>query len=343
VTLTGDYNLGEIRQKYQNKRAGKRYKKDRQRRLKKWKEGKTFFVAPNNYVHNIVNLKAPKDFSLIENTNEVLDYLKVGNENLKNHNSICFDISKIESFTPDVIPLLISHIREVGLKTKVPIHGNAPENVRLRQIFTESGFYDHVRCKQKFKVSDNNIMHKEANFKVKPEIAARSVELIVKNCNCGDEYVEPIYNIFIELMSNTHHHANLSQYGSSRWWLYVFADENTKKVSLSFLDLGVGIFKSMVVRTYLKRIGRSIKLLNNTSLVSDLLSGKVQSRIDIDNEMRGKGIPQIVEYSKLDCFDKFFLITNDVKIDLKTNHAEKLSSNLMGTFYYIEFKNYNNV
>ena len=83
-----------------------------------------------------------------------------------------------------------------------------------------------------------------------------------------------------------------------------------------------------------------MRIVDNSSLVSDLLSGKVQSRIEIDNEIRGKGIPQIVEYSKLDCFEKFLLITNDVKIDLKENKWEKLNTGLAGTFYFIQFKNY---
>jgi len=341
VASIEENKIGKIRGTYQEKRSGKTYRIARQRRLKRWKDSKDFFVVPKGYVHNIVNLSAPINFSFIEYTNDVLEYLKVGRENLKNHNAIRFDVSKIEYFTPEVIPLLISHIKEISFNNKVPIHGNAPENEKFRQIFTQSGLYNYVKSKKKYKIAENNLLHKEANFKVKPDIAARSVEMIIKNCNCNQEYVEPIYNIFIELMSNTHHHANLKQYGYSKWWLYVFHDETTKKISLSFLDLGVGIFKSMIVRTYLKKIGRSLKLVDNVGLVSDLLSGKVQSRIDIDNEIRGKGIPQIVEYSKLECFEKFLLITNDVKIDLKTDKTEKLTSNLRGTFYYIEFKNYN--
>ncbi len=324
-----------IRQRYQGKRAGQDYSSERKRRLEKWKSGSPFTKAlPHNY--EITNLAAPDNFSLLENTDEVLAYIRKGRYFLKQRNPIRFDISEISNLTPEVIPLLISHLNDPSFGNSMPIHGNAPNNEKFKKIFTESGFYKHVRSKTKFETSKNNIMHRESNFKVMPDIAGDSVELILNNGNYDDSSIEPIYNIFIELMSNTHHHANLKSYGSSKWWLYVFVDNENKKTSISFLDLGVGIFKSVVVKNYLKKIGRDLKLVDNSTLVKDLLNGKIQSRIEIDNEIRGKGIPQIVEYSKYDCFDSFYLITNDMKIDMKNGTWKKLKENLKGTFYFIQ-------
>lgn len=332
---------GNYRQIYEEKRSGTGYKEDRKYRLEKWKRDSMFARPINSTNYDIINLPAPQNFSLINNTDEVLAYLRIGKENLRNGNSVRFDISKISQLTPDTIPLLISHIRDMNYSRNIPIHGNAPEIDKFRKRFTESGFYKHVKSKTKYKVAKDNIMHNESNVKVKPDIAGDSVEVIFNHCPYGEDFVEPIYNIFIELMSNTHHHANLSRYGSSKWWLYLFTDEETQEISLSFLDLGVGIFKSLIFRSYLKKLGRSLKLTDNTSLVADLLNGKIQSRIEIDNEIRGKGIPQIVEYSKLDCFEEFYLITNDVKIDLKTNTSTKLKEKLNGTFYFVKLKTEN--
>jgi len=59
VASIEENKIGKIRGTYQEKRSGKTYRIARQRRLKRWKDSKDFFVVPKGYVHNIVNLSAP--------------------------------------------------------------------------------------------------------------------------------------------------------------------------------------------------------------------------------------------------------------------------------------------
>lgn len=325
-----------IRKRYQEKRLGKTYEIRRLKRLQSWKNSPQYNSENRYKSYDVHNLVAPNNFSLIENTDNILSYIKTARKVLRGKNSVKIDISQIKRLTPDIIPFLISHLRDQNFNQFMPIHGNAPENEIFKKIFTESGFYKYVQSKSKFQTSKLNIMHNESNFKVKPDIAGTAVELILEGRKYDEAYIEPIYNIFIELMSNTHHHADLKEYGTSKWWLYVYVDEENKKTSISFLDLGVGIFKSLIVRSYLKRIGQTLKLVNNSLLVQDILSGKIQSRIEIDKEIRGKGIPQIVEYAKYGCFESFYLITNNMKIDLKNGTYIKLNEELKGTFYFIQ-------
>ncbi|RZJ49276.1 MAG: hypothetical protein EOO44_18560, partial [Flavobacterium sp.] len=322
------------RQRYQEKRSGKVYRDLRRRRLERWKSS-SYIIRSKSVVreHEIVNLPAPPDFSLVNNTNTVLNYIENARKTLKRQKEIIFDISKITNLTPETIPLLISHIKDLKFRNFMTIHGNAPDDDKFKKLFTESGFYKHVRSKNEFVVSVNNLMHNESNFKVKPELAGEIVEMIMERGNLSDLFIEPIYNIFIELMSNTHHHADLSKYGSSKWWLFLFIDNDAKKISISFIDLGVGIFKSMIVKSYIKRIGLTTRLIDNSILVKDILNGKIQSRIEKDNEIRGKGIPQVVQYAREGCFNKFYLITNNIMIDLKDSSFKKLTSELKGTFY----------
>ena len=55
--------------------------------------------------------------------------------------------------------------------------------------------------------------------------------------------------------------------------------------------------------------------------------------------IRGKGIPQIVDNARAECFKSFYIITNDVKINLKTQHKEQLRYPLKGTLLYWELQN----
>lgn len=75
---------------------------------------------------------------------------------------------------------------------------------------------------------------------------------------------------------------------------------------------------------------------HNVDLVQDLLDGKIKSREIIDNNIRGKGIPQIARNSQQDVFRRAYIISNDVKINLKTRDAEKLKNNFQGTCLYWE-------
>ena len=68
--------------------------------------------------------------------------------------------------------------------------------------------------------------------------------------------------------------------------------------------------------------------------ITDLLDGKIKSREIIDNNIRGKGIPQIARNSQQNVFGRAYIISNDVKINLKTRDAEKLKSNFQGTCLY---------
>ena len=148
-----------------------------------------------------------------------------------------------------------------------------------------------------------------------------------------------LYEILIECMSNTHNHANLNKQGECRWWLYVYNNPITNSTSYSFVDLGVGIFKSAHTKNYITKIFKVTGLQKNIDLVDDLLAGKIHSRIEKDRELRGKGIPQIVKHSKNTWFKSFYIITNDVKIDLSIGSRESLDYSFDGTFLHWELIN----
>jgi len=133
-------------------------------------------------------------------------------------------------------------------------------------------------------------------------------------------------------------YVNLKSKEKCNCWLYVYNDPITNNTSYSFLDLGVGIFDSVVVKGYVKQLLKGTLAYKNINIVDELITGKIQSRVDEDNEIRGKGIPQIVEYSKTKTFKEFYIITNDVKINLKTSDREQLDYNFSGTFLYWEIQ-----
>jgi len=331
-----------IRKRYQEKRHKARWKdrKSNKRGIKRQyiRDVEIHKAAP------FILHKAPNNFSFIDNTNEVLKYFNEAKEIFRRKENVNFDISDVSNLTPDTVALLVSSVNSNKFVRTGSSKGNAPKKESLRKLFTESGFGEYISKSNGFKKSQSgNLLHKEVAQKVVPTIAKEAC-IVGLNYVFGQsspspklyEVYSPLYETLLESMANTHNHADLNKQGECRWWLYVYNDPVSKTTSFSFIDLGVGIFRSVYTKKYIEKILKASGLKKNIDLVDDLLAGKINSRIEKDRELRGKGIPQIVHHSKSPYFKSFYIITNDVKINLTKNERESLEFSFDGTFLHWE-------
>lgn len=329
-----------------------RYAQKSRIRRKKWLRNKrleklhTKKVTKNEKIRKSIQsaksyktFTAPADFSLVSNTNEVLKYFSDVEKATRKGNNIIFDIKDVTSLTPDAIAFLVACIKDQDFTHGVLYKGNAPSDPGLEKMFTASGFYDHVIAPGNFKQGKENLLHRETHIKVKSDVAKNAALIGINHVFRGKRIFEPLYEILIESMSNTNNHASPEEDVNCKWSLLVYSDPKKRMTSYSFLDLGIGIFESAVVKDYIRNIFKGTLLYSNLNLVDKLLSGELQSRIDKDREIRGKGIPQIVDSASSVHFQRFYIISNDVKIDLKTRKAELLKNNFKGTFLYWELVN----
>ena len=286
-----------------------------------------------------VTQEAPKEFSFVDNTDALVSYLNDCERVLHKNKKVIIDISKIDTLSTDAIALLVACVNDNGFSGKYgQIRGNAPVKKDLANLFIESGFYRYVETDNRnlkhIEKTDENLLNKESHIKVQADLAKKA-------CLLGTQYVfknsnplSILYEMLIEAMSNTNNHANKGERGKTKWWLYVYnAPDN--KTCYSFVDLGVGIFDSMPVAIY-KKVARKLNITHNADLVMDLLDGKIKSREKVDQNIRGKGIPQIARNSENDKIGRAYIISNDVKINLKTRSSERLKDNFKGTFLYWE-------
>ncbi len=282
---------------------------------------------------------APQHFSFIKHTNRVLEFFITAEKRLRKKENLNLDISNVEELSSDAITLLIASINDKDFKHTAIIKGNSPKKPELNKLFRQSGFNHFVPSSRGFDPKkEGHLLHKERNHKVVPLIAKEAALTGIRHTFGNEVPYEPLYDILIECMSNTNNHANPKSQGKCKWWLYVYNDPKSSITSYSFLDLGVGIFESVIVKNYVKQFLKGSIMYKNIKFADDLLNGKIQSRVDKDKEIRGKGIPQIVDYSKLSTFKEFYIITNAVKINVKTGYKEQLDYNLKGTFLYWELQ-----
>jgi hypothetical protein len=289
----------------------------------------------------IQNIVAPKNFSLIENTEEVLTYFKNASKYLNESFPVRFDISEIDALTTDAIALQIARIKDANFHKNRGILGNAPNNAKLKELFLQSGFYNYVQTPgQKPQIKDTTLIHKITNNRVEPLIAKEACLSGLRHVFNSEEIFDPLYDIIIEIMQNTNNHAG-EERGMYDWWIHIYNDPISKTSKYTFLDLGVGIFESLPARTFKeKTLAEKLGLSHNVDLIEPLFNGEIKSRTG--KPERGKGIPQVYESSKDDAFSKFLLITNDVWVDLKSLETKKLKNNFSGTLFYWELKQKDN-
>jgi hypothetical protein len=342
ISKSAIYN--KIRRKYSVKRLSFNWKKRKKTNLKERRNRilKEFELANRT----IINLPAPSNFSFINNTIELLHYFEDVKQVIFDRKSAFIDISRITKLTPDTIILLIAKLHE-KLSKKIGIRGNAPDDPKLNRMFIESGLYDYVRSRGYKKVSQINKLWKHtSNSIVKGEMAGVAINACKQKFLENGVYYDTdnLYNLLVEAMSNTLNHASNKSEKSSKqvnWWLYYYIDEFSQCIKFSFIDLGVGIFKSASFDSYRNLI--SYFSPSNKILIRPFLEGKIISSRKNDNEISGKGVKQMMSCANLDEFIKFIIITNDVIIDVKNKNGKELNTNFKGTFIYFEvsYKNQN--
>lgn len=318
----------------------RRMRRELKRRKKQRKRNKRVLTRPNVEKKRrkiakkrFVTKTAPKHFSFIDNTDDMLNYLLDCKRELHNYENILCDISNISELSSDAIAILAACINEDSFKGKyATIKGNAPTEKSLNQQFTESGFYKFVNPNNPLRNNQDkkrNLFHHESHYKVMPKVARDACQYISDGIT---EVTSDLYEMLIESMSNTNNHAAGKKVsGQTKWWLYTYNDPNGN-IAYTFIDLGVGIFDSIPFSIYKKFITRK----SNKDLALDLLDGKIKSSEKIDNNMRGRGIPQIASNSTKQHFLRAYIISNNVKIDLKSHSATELKNDFFGTMLYWE-------
>ncbi len=325
--------------KYLKRKAEKTLRKKRKKK-RKAKTQRLFLTALDS--SSYTEKPVPSNFSLINNTEEVVSYFKDVGRSFANREQVEFNLEDTEQLSPDAIALLVAKVKNLNFTHGLNIKGNKPKKAELEKLFHDSGFLEHVNSRYNPPKNENNLLiHQRTHKKVHPEIAKQVGVLAVGHTFKNTSIFQPIYKIMIECMANTDNHANIHAEGIHDWWLFAYCDPNTNVTSFSFLDLGIGIFNSNPVNTYKQKLITTIEkvtdvsLRNNLKLVPKLFSGEIYTSRTKD-KTRGQGLPTLKECSENPHIKNFTIITNNVKIELPSLITVELKNKFNGTFLYWE-------
>lgn len=292
----------------------------------------------------MVELSGPKNFSLIENYEQMHQYFEEAKRTLKNQQSICFDLRSVETLWVDWIAILIAHLKDKTFRyiseAWFSISGYSPRNKKARKIFRDSGFYQYVTTNfvPINKKSGDLVLISEVP--VKPDLIRDTLKNLKEICweKFTDTLKQDMYEVLWEFIWNTKEHAWKFNQKEYYWWVVYHYNEDTNTISLSLLDLGEWIFRTLQQSGVYK--DNALFFSKNKDHLRDMFMWKVAFSSSAKSEERGHGMPTFYNFSQKSYINKAIMITNNVFADIKHDNYRRLKSNqeFHWTFYFTEIQ-----
>ena len=276
-----------------------------------------------------VTVTATNVFSLVRNPEEVTAFLRQV-KFLGEKSNLAFDLSGITAMTSDAVAALVATIRGMP---ETRVRGNVPNDFAATEMLMQSGFFDYARSVNPLPPCTRGRILQKQSKKVEPTVARDLIHIGTEANYGAPRHHFSTYRVLIESMSNTHNHAGKQHAGTKTWWATVYADKLTGRVCYTFLDVGVGIFRSIKIGA-MRHLYRLAGVTSNTRILRDILEGKVESSTGV--AYRGKGIPAIYRLFQEGRILSLVIIANDVYANLTTGDFRVLPTEFAGTLLYWE-------
>ena len=263
----------------------------------------------------------PANLSIVNNTEDTIKYFNIVEKLFSRGESVEFVLSETKELTPDALITFTAIISDSKITKGLPFRGISPRDQRLNQLLTNAGFYKYVKPNNPFgslktkKNINDELQHRISHKRVEAEMAANV-------CRSAQQYSygnslknHDLYKVIIECMANTHNHASgESPHEVYDWWLLAYKKPESRVTQFCFLDLGVGIFKSLekqVKKGFFTSLRGLMGQKKHIEVLRSIFNGNTKTRTGKDE--RGRGIFEIHEIaSKSDEISNFMLVSNDV-------------------------------
>jgi len=344
--------LSKEQKRWYDKRSRKILKqKSKEKEYRKYKGRREFQQNYNANKNEIQSIKIGKNeyifivpdiFSIRDNPeatiqffNQILSYRNKHRFGMK----FFIDSANVIKVTVDALLYLIAIISDTKYNSTYNyiFAGNLPKSDEAKRVYEESGFMTFVHTKNKIDITPqtNNIKILRGE-NVDSPVAAKVCQFVQDNCGYLRKDTISLYNILVEMMSNTKQHAYKYGFSSERrakFW-YLYAEEKDNSVSFVFLDTGLGI-----PTTVRKNWGERIPFVNkDADFIKSALRGDFRTQTLEKN--RGKGLPQISESFQSGFLDNIFIFSGKgcCKLSKSKDDYETIDfkNKIFGTLFYWE-------
>ncbi|MGE5437952.1 MAG: hypothetical protein ACM3O3_12035 [Syntrophothermus sp.] len=289
--------------------------------------------------NNTVQITAPRNFSIINNHQEMLAFFTLMNNALKANNNIYLNMNDIENITEDAILYLISRL--IYVQKRYPEHrvsGNFPKNKECEKILFACKFNKYVVTNRTYDIDNNEILYLVDGFETDGKYVQKVLRFVSSKVNLEIVNRADAYSVITEVLINSKHHAYKTFNPYEKWWMIALPDKNKKIVHITLLDNGQGIPRT-IKKNFADKVSAikekfSFSINGNISRIdSELIVSALEGefRTSTGDKDRGTGMPTIFDASNNPQIDNLIIISNFayVKIGKSKTISKKITLNDM--------------
>jgi hypothetical protein len=179
--------------------------------------------------------KIPDDFCMFTNTEECICFFNKILTYILDGEHLYIDMSNVRSLDVSAIIFYLSMFKNLKYRNiQYDLRGNVPRNANNLKYLYQTGFFNFVNSTaESIEIDNCTLMIKESSI-VENKVAKEVCDFIIFHTNKLKVDIKPHYEMLIELMNNTKHHAYESEDCVHNWYLYCQA--TNKKVQIVFFE-----------------------------------------------------------------------------------------------------------
>ena len=292
-------------------------------------------------------IEAPPTLSLLSNESATLDFLRKLQDCFNAKKKVAVLLDDVDGLSTDGILALLSNMVQFKA-ARIGFNGTRPRDSVTAFKLESSGFFKLLygpvmrdQDKYSFKKIDS-FLYTHGQKTVESSLADELVKYASEVVWGEPRRCPGIQTTLVELMHNTHDHAGEYK-GEKHWWISVEHNEQAHEATFSFMDFGVGIFRSLANKKQGEPLyGALDYIIQHFPLVTTeadrlqlILEGKV--RLTQFNEYyRGKGLRNIYLRHHRNHISDLTIISNYASFKAENNDYHSIKNEFIGTF--ISFK-----
>ncbi len=288
-------------------------------------------MAPKVYISNI-----PECFSIVTNPNETIHYFNLLINRILRDPSIkriYFEFRKVKEMTVDALMYLLAILKFLQCKVW-EFSGDVPIQNEPKELLLQSGFLKRI-TRHRISVQPNGKFYMSMGNSADGIETKKVCEFLYEHSDAQRQTTNFIYDMLMELEVNTADHAyktNSNSLFHDNWLLVV--EDNVDRFSFTFLDVGVGICKTIYKRWHERlNLGKT-----QYDYLLSAFDGKLL-RSETKERHRGRGLPKIKKYATENRIINLTVITNKAicsSSDKCILEGQRIDESLAGAIYYWE-------
>ena len=292
-------------------------------------------------------IEAPVILSLLSNESVTLDFLRKLQECFNAKKKVAVLLDDVDTLSTDGILALLSNMVQFKA-ARIGFNGTRPRDLATAFKLESSGFFKHLygpamrnQDIYSFKKIDS-FLYTHGQKTVEASLADELVKYASEIVWGEPRRCPGVQTTLVELMHNTYDHAG-DYKGEKHWWISVEHNEHAHEVTFSFMDFGVGIFRSLANKKQGEPLyGALDYIIQHFPLITTeadrlqlILEGKV--RLTQFNEYyRGKGLRNIYLKHHKNQISDLSIISNYASFKADKDDYHSIKNEFIGTF--ISFK-----